>query len=91
MKTYPCALPNQPIKHFLFLLLPALLLLSCTKKDLKPNITGTVSGTAYDVTNQEPYPNLVVTVSEYQNTSSFFHQGSAFIGIIGSGVTDANG
>ncbi len=68
-----------------------LLLFSCTKKDLKPNIVGTVSGMAYDTVNNEPYPNLIVTVAEYQNSASFLHQGSEEIGIIGSGVTDANG
>jgi hypothetical protein len=68
-----------------------LLLFSCTKKDLKPNIVGTVSGVAYDNENQEPYPNLTVTVTEYRNTQSFLRQNSEEIGIIGSGVTDANG
>ncbi|MGN6641234.1 MAG: hypothetical protein ACTHJ8_20150, partial [Mucilaginibacter sp.] len=49
------------------------------------------SGMAYDDMNHEPYPNLIVTVSEYKNSQSLFRQSSEFIGIIGSGVTDANG
>ena len=79
------------MKNLLWLLLPVLMLFSCTKKDVYPNIVGTVSGTAYDPVNKEPYSNLHVTVSEYKNSQSFFTQRSEFIGIIGSGVTDANG
>jgi hypothetical protein len=79
------------MKYLLLLLLLGSILFSCTKKDIKPHIVGTVSGMAYDTVNQEPYPNLIVTVSEYQNSQSFFRQSSALIGIIGSGITDANG
>jgi len=79
------------MKYLLLVLLPVSTLFSCTKKDIKPDIEGTVSGIAYDPANQEPYSNLHVTVSEYQNSQSLFIQSSKFIGIIGSGVTDANG
>ncbi len=79
------------MKYLLLLLLLGLVLFSCTKKDIKPKIEGTVSGQAYDTANQEPYPNLIVTVSEYQNSQTLFRQSSALIGVIGSGTTDANG
>ncbi len=79
------------MKYLLLLLLLGSILFSCTKKDIKPNIQGIVSGRAYDTVNKEPYPNLIVTVSEYQTSESFFRQSSALINIIGSGITDANG
>jgi hypothetical protein len=79
------------MKYFLLILLLGSILFSCTKKDIKPNIVGTVSGRAYDTVNQEPYPNLIVTVSEYQISESLLGQRSGLINVIGSGITDADG
>jgi hypothetical protein len=73
-------------------ILSSFLVVSCTKKDYKPNIQTIVSRQAYDSLNKEPYKGLKILIGEYQEYNYGDNgAGDALVSYRDSAVTDSNG
>jgi hypothetical protein len=74
------------------IILSSFLVVSCTKKDYKPNIQTIVSGQAYDSLNKEPYRGLRILIGEYDEFNYGDNgAGLALVSYRDSAVTDSNG